>query len=316
MDAIQHFEAEMPARNLQESSQKKYKSLNRQLQGFATDNGIRMVSQFDLSLLEKFRQGWKDSPISATKKLERLRCVFRFFVDHGWMEKNETLKLRPPKFKQVPTMPFTVDQMRCMIDTCDVLPENTRNVSRDMAQRLKALCLVMRYSGLRIGDAASLACDRLDGSKLFLYTAKTGTPVFTKLPDFVVAELDRVARVSPAYWFWTGHGLKETLTGNYRRSFRRMLTTVKHEFMRASLKHAHPHRFRDTFAVELLLADVPIQDVSTLLGHDSIETTEEHYSPWVKARQVRLETNLDKALAGDPLAQSETAKVQKLVRVK
>jgi integrase len=46
--------------------------------------------------------------------------------------------------------------------------------------------------------------------------------------------------------------------------------------------------FRDTFAVELLLAGVPIEQVSILLEHHSVKMTEKHYPPWVKARQEQL----------------------------
>jgi hypothetical protein len=37
---------------------------------------------------------------------------------------------------------------------------------------------------------------------------------------------------------------------------------------------AHAHRFLDTFSVELLLARVPIERVSILLGHQSVRITE------------------------------------------
>ena len=37
-------------------------------------------------------------------------------------------------------------------------------------------------------------------------------------------------------------------------------------------------------------AGVPLEQVSVLLGHQSIKVTERHYSPWVKARQEQLET--------------------------
>jgi hypothetical protein len=48
--------------------------------------------------------------------------------------------------------------------------------------------------------------------------------------------------------------------------------------------------FRDTFAVEMMLAGVPIDQVSILLGHASVKKiTEKHYSPWVKARQFELQ---------------------------
>jgi integrase len=39
-------------------------------------------------------------------------------------------------------------------------------------------------------------------------------------------------------------------------------------------KCCYPHMFRDTFAVELLLAGVPLDQVAILLGHKSIKTTE------------------------------------------
>src|SRR5579864_6318530 len=56
-----------------------------------------------------------------------------------------------------------------------------------------------------------------------------------------------------------------------------------------TLKRCHPHMFRDTFAVELLLSGVPIDQVSLLLGHSSVKITEKHYAPFVKARQEQLE---------------------------
>jgi integrase/recombinase XerD len=50
------------------------------------------------------------------------------------------------------------------------------------------------------------------------------------------------------------------------------------------------HRLRDTFACDLLEKGVPMEEVSKLLGHESIRTTEKHYAKWVKGRQDRLDT--------------------------
>jgi integrase len=65
--------------------------------------------------------------------------------------------------------------------------------------------------------------------------------------------------------------------------------------------NAVSHRFRDTFAVELLLAGVPIERVSVLLGHQSVRVTERHYNPWVRSRREQLEADVARAWQQDPL---------------
>lgn len=57
--------------------------------------------------------------------------------------------------------------------------------------------------------------------------------------------------------------------------------------------------FRDTFAVELLLAGVAIEQVAVLLGHSSVKMTEKHYVPWVKARQEQLTSSVQRAWLPD-----------------
>ena len=65
-------------------------------------------------------------------------------------------------------------------------------------------------------------------------------------------------------------------------------------FEAAGIRSGHPHRFRDTFACELLLAGVPIERVAKLLGHKSTRITERHYSAWVIDRQKQLEDDVRK----------------------
>jgi site-specific recombinase XerD len=47
-------------------------------------------------------------------------------------------------------------------------------------------------------------------------------------------------------------------------------------------KKFHPHRFRDTFASNLLLKGVSIENVAILLGN-TVRVCEKHYAPWIKA---------------------------------
>ena len=65
-------------------------------------------------------------------------------------------------------------------------------------------------------------------------------------------------------------------------------------FTLAGITNGHAHRFRDTFAVELLLAGVLLDRVSILLGHKSVRITEKHYAPWVRSRQEQLDADVRK----------------------
>jgi site-specific recombinase XerD len=309
-EACEAFTAEMHGQQLRDSSQKKYRTMFRQLKAFCAAAGITEVSELSLQHTEQFRQTWSECTSgSAGKRLERLRTFMGYLAMHGWIVQNYAKLLKRPRDTARPTMPYTVDEMKRILDACSALIVKRPKFGKLKLQRLRALILLARYSGLRIADCASLACDRLDGQRLFLYTAKTGTPVHTKLPQFVVDELDRCPRLSPGYWFWTGNSTKEILSENYRRVFREVAKL-------AGVKGAHPHRFRDTFAVELLLNHVPIEQVSMLLGHSSIKVTEKHYLPWVRARQQQLEESLDRAIKNDPLAIREGNNGKKLLRVK
>src|ERR1700684_2509871 len=92
---------------------------------------------------------------------------------------------------------------------------------RDNARRLRGLVLLLRYSGLRIGDAASCSVDRLVDGKLRLYTQKTGTHVHCPLPEFVVKELNAIPQRSERYWFWSGVGDVHSLVTKWEELLRR-----------------------------------------------------------------------------------------------
>jgi integrase len=60
-------------------------------------------------------------------------------------------------------------------------------------------------------------------------------------------------------------------------------------FDKTGIPKAHPHRLRDTFAVSLLEAGVPIREVSRALGHKSVTITERDYAKWTPDQQHRMD---------------------------
>ena len=255
--------------------------------------------------MRKFRATWPDSAISALKKPERLRSFFRFVQESGWLTTNPAAKLKNPKVSQQPTMPFSREGMVEILAACDRYPDSYRRTGEANAKRLRALVLLFRYSGLRIRDTVTLPSDRINGNKLFLYIAKTGVPVWCPLPDVVIQALEVCPRTCERYFFWTGESKGKSAVGDWQRSLRKL-------FRLASIENGHAHRFRDTFVVELLLAGVPLERVSVLLGHSSMKVTEKHYSPWVRSRQEQLEADVRRSWGEDPVTFAQTKGTKKV----
>jgi integrase/recombinase XerD len=306
-DSWKSFLADLTARMVSPSTIGKYKLLERQMEAYGQSRGLSCVVDFDLEVLSQFRTTWKDGPRTAAKKLERLRAFFRFAAERRWCETNPAALLRPPKITLRPTMPLEHGDLVKILTACEKREVEVQAHGYRNAQRLKSLVLLLRYSGMRISDAVALSADRLKGNKLFLYTQKTGVPVYTVLPDSVVQALEATPRVTSKLYFWTGQGKRETAVKDWQKKLREIFDLA--EILKGE-GNAVAHRFRDTFAVELLLVGVPIERVSILLGHQSVRITEKHYNPWVRSRQEQLEADVKRAWASDPLIIAGTKQVQ------
>ena len=176
------------------------------------------------------------------------------------------------------------------MSACDVYPDNYGRKGHGNALRLRAMLFVSRYTGLRIRDAVQLEESKVEPCPHILRRQqKTGEPVlFRCLPSD--GRSGRCTReTSRRFYFWSGRGLAKSAVEDRQRSSRKLfaiagLTHVpeegvsfrnwKRRLIDGKPMAAHPHMSPDTFAVELLLSGIPMEDVSILLGHTSIRTTE------------------------------------------
>lgn len=223
--------------------------------------------------------------------MERLRAFYRFANESGWVAENFPKKLKNPKVSNPPTLPFTKDQMVAILAAC---PKYSGDV-----QRLRAFILLLRYSGMRIGDTATCARDRLNGRRLLLYMQKTSEPVFVVLPQFVVDALDSMTPIRERYFFWTGEGDRDTVAGNWRRTLRKI-------FKAAGVKGGHPHRFRGHVRGRLAACGG-----SARTGFDSARTRQhQDHGEALFAMDSRpsgaTETSLERAWAKEPVVLAET----------
>jgi len=184
--------------------------------------GLTLLREITPNLV-KFRATWGNGP--NTTRSTRLIGFFEFCISNDWLDKNPALKMKKAEEKRVPTDYFTREDFHRIVDA--TYAYGNWLGGRDFhyrADRMRALILLMRWSGLAIRDAVALERDKLgaDG-KLFLYRAKTGVPVRVPLP----AEVAKL----PNFFFWTGNGDPETAKKGWQRALRRL-------FRRAKIKKA------------------------------------------------------------------------------
>jgi integrase/recombinase XerD len=298
-EAWAKFLGQAKARKLSPTSIYKYDLLRRRMEEFAEKNEYFLLRELNTDVLEDFQSEWNEgdeplSDVTLSKTLERLKSFCRAAFLRKWIDENPALTLRGPKPKPRPTLPFTDDEMTRILGAIEKYRDKTRKTGQGNALRLRAFVLTLRYTGMRLGDVATLSTDRLIGNKIQLYTQKTGVPVYCVLPQFVADLLHGLPRISERHFFWTGNSTVHTVNGIWQR-------TLQSLFRLAAIKNGYAHRLRDSFSVSLLLAGVPIEQVSILLGHSNIKVTQEHYNPWVRDRQLQLEADLQRAWNRDPV---------------
>ena len=274
--ACEAFLKDAVSQNLKPPSIYKYKRLFRQLEDFAKSNGLVFISDFNLNWTRLFRQSWTNTGHAAYRKLGYLRAFFLFAAESGWLKENYARKLKPPKIPKGQVQPFTREQHAAILDAIPRYPD------KKTQPRLRALVLLLRYSGLRIADAATISKDKIRDGKLMIRTAKTGATVYIPLPPVVLEALEEIPGETP---FWSGKSKPHTVASVYQESLKKL-------FVLAGVPDGHAHRYRHTFAIELLIAGVPMERVSVLLGHSSVKTTEMHYAAWSKARQKQAEADV------------------------
>ena len=316
-EACEAFLADCRRRNLTAPTIRSYAKTLEHLRTYCEAAEVALIDEVDQGILLQFQNArevrpddpeGKPRPLEPStlrKELQTLRGFFRFLVDQGSVDLNTAKRLRPPKESRRPTLPFSQGDIDKLVDAAASLEDDNPHVRHINRNRAEAILLVMLYSGLRISDVATLQRQRvnLSDGRLRLRMAKTGEPVYVRLGSPAVEALAALPVEGP-FFFWSGTSAPATAIGNMRRTVARICE--------ASGVSGHPHRFRDTFAVRMLEKGVAIDQVSILLGHTSVRTTEKYYAPWVQSRQKLL----DEATAALDFVDTGSPSTGKLRRVK
>ena len=220
-----------------------------------------------------------------------LHRIFAIAVRRELIQKNPVqMEGRPGDNPEGGAEPFTANELSLL----------RKHADRDLLP-----FLVLRRTGFRGSDAVSLSFRELDFERKEVErpTRKRKKKVVLPLhPELLFAleaardsrkaqPLDR-ALVNPV----KGQPLTRP------RLYQRMVSLGR----RAGVSNVHPHRFRDTFAVDLLLRGASPYHEAKMLG-DTIETVEKHYTPFVRELRDRVRRISENGVGLEELASmSET----------
>lgn len=299
-DCVDLFITDKKVRGVSDGVVSRYKSELGRFVAFCDRHHVITVPRITRELLTSYAATWeKQYPSSNTRASvrERLRSFLRYCFECRWLDRIPAVPR--VEAKETPTLPLTdAEYARVLAAIDSVRPLRfdakgvTRLLSSETKARLRALIQLMRWSGLAIQDAvkirrADIIRDKGNGFyRVVTARQKTGTHVSVPIPPDVAQEVLAVQSPNPEYVFWTGKSKGRSQVIMWGSRYVRPL------FESAGVRSGHlvSHRLRDTFAVDLLQKGVPMEEVSKLLGHESIRTTEAHYARWVKGRQDRLDS--------------------------
>lgn len=287
---------------LRESTKARYEQTVSAFGEFLQAKGIAEVDQITRPLVEDFK-AWRLEKV-LQKKFSRggrgvvldtaiLHRLFGYAVDCELLTRNPVrLDGRPGDDPERGAQPFKADELQKL---------------RQAAGADLLAFLLLRWTGMRGSDVVGLRWEEIDWdareiNRLTLKRRKRVVlPIHTEL--FFALEIERDRRKAQP----EDRVLLSPLTARpltRPRLYERMLGLGR----RAGVLNAHPHRFRDSFSVDLLARGASPYDVAKLLG-DTVETVEKHYAPFVRELRERarriMESEGGIEITGTPRAQQK-----------
>jgi integrase len=302
-----------------DSRTRQFNSLVKKIKDWSQENGLTYLDQISPGLLYAWHGQWSpeaENPrdrLGVTTQNQYISNLHRFFkwavsceyllrdpsgiVKREAAEGEQTQPLGSPEdFRQILDATFLFDDNRYRL-------RPTPLYGRD----LRAIFLLQRWTGVRIIDALTLERSAVRRSPstgkylMTLITKKNKKLIKDRpLPLEVVEALQAIPaqdHVRPGYYFWSkGVAKYNSLTVQWNQRIAALngyLSITDEDGLPMGFRS---HMLRDTFAVELLLADMRIEKVSELLTHDDIKMTQKYYSPWVKKRREKLHDEMEEAM--------------------
>jgi site-specific recombinase XerD len=236
-----------------------------QLIEFLAKIGIADIKNVEADHLEQFKQSLKDEKYtlkSISRKLNSIKSFFKYLIGEGILTASPALTVSHPKYDITPPRILSPLEYRAL-----------RDATRDDV-RMYAIVEFLLQTGLRIGELANIQLQDISIEKSNLKVRAYESHDARKVP------LNRTAKEAVEKYVAARPKTKNTTlfvtkTGN-PFLIRNIRTAVNRYFRIAGIKGAKVNDLRHTFVVEQLKAGVPIVELSHMVGHKRLSTTEKY----------------------------------------
>lgn len=222
-------------------------------------------------LVEQFVQHlrWqKLQPTTIRRKCMSVRCLCHHLISLGKIDNNTLAMIDPirtERKKPNALEPQDVDALVATVENRTPVCRAT-NIRRDVA-----IILTLYHSGLRVSELCSLSLPDVNFvNRLARVKGKGGTervvPITHRCAEAMQEYLKQERKSTDSAMFVKTNGQRVT-----RRAVSHMITTLSH---RANVAHTTPHTLRRSCATSLVDRGVDLDLVQSLLGHQSLETTQ------------------------------------------
>lgn len=212
------------------------------------------------------------SPASRARMTSSLRQCLQYQVNMGYLKENPARYLQSPK--QESRLPQTADM-------ADIMAYLRTTPLSEPDRMLHALVALLADTGIRLQEALDIRRQDINKAEhSILIHGKGNKERKVYYSDMSAMHLNRYAAHHTDYIF-IERDQKEIRYQMYA-------------FVGQTIKGAHPHLFRHTYATEMLKRGCDINTLRKLMGHSSVKTTEIY-------AQVEDATARDKAMKYSPL---------------
>ena len=246
----------------------------KKLSSFCTENKeITDSTKVSITILREFiihLHECKSSSKSQARILSGIKSFYHYLSIENVIDTNPCDKIDRPRIERKLPDTLSPDEINDIINSVDL--------SNPYGERNRTILETLYSCGLRVSELINLKCSKLfleDG--FLIVNGKGNKERAVPLNKILIKYFKNYIRLIRSHQdIETGHEDFVFLNNRGKQLTRMMIFTIvkKHTEKAGIKKNISPHTFRHSFASHLLQGGADLRAIQTMLGHESISTTE------------------------------------------